>query len=238
MYDYAYSTAKDDFIVPAKEEYDMYPKKIAGFYFNRGWTEKQIANYFNTTIEKVQEQLSFYDRYFTKKDINKRLENSCIKNHIVNISQKETYQNSTIKNKYICSCGHVFQITYSNILNNMQYHEGIFVCPTIKSYGEYLVKNYLNNCNLKYEKEYTFKDFKDIKSLRFDFAIFKDGKLLGVIEHDGKYHARKHSSKIHKHDKMKDEYCKQNNIPLLRINTYKNIDKLIDNFILINLSLH
>lgn len=88
--------------------------------------------------------------------------------------------------------------------------------------------------------EYMFDDLKGTggKSLRFDFAILnQDGSLLFLIEYDGQYHNEKLNPEldnyilISTHDKLKDEYCKQNNIPLLRI-SYLEIDiisyKLID----------
>jgi len=60
--------------------------------------------------------------------------------------------------------------------------------------------------------------------LRFDFAIFNDTNTLrGLIEYNGEQHYEKngffnHNGLLQIHDKMKIEYCKNKNIPLLILN--------------------
>ncbi|MBQ9657484.1 MAG: hypothetical protein IJV31_01790 [Clostridia bacterium] len=39
---------------------------------------------------------------------------------------------------------------------------------------------------IEFATQYTFSDLKDIRALRFDFAIFKNGKLSHLIEYNGK----------------------------------------------------
>ena len=58
------------------------------------------------------------------------------------------------------------------------------------SYGEILIKNILINNQIDFKKEYSFNDLLSEKNipLRFDFAIFKDGKLSHLIEYDGEQH--------------------------------------------------
>lgn len=75
----------------------------------------------------------------------------------------------------------------------------------------------------------------------FDFAVFnkKNKKLLFLIEFDGPQHRKEKNSIyskdsrfkiIQKHDNIKTQYCKDNNIPLLRIKTPN--EKTIENKIL------
>ena len=60
------------------------------------------------------------------------------------------------------------------------------------------------------------------KRLRFDFAIFIDGKIK-LIELQGDQHFNKNnywnSEWLMQHDQKKKDYCKQNNIPLLEVLT-------------------
>lgn len=57
-----------------------------------------------------------------------------------------------------------------------------------------------------------------------------DNKLICLIEYDGGFHD--HHEAIIKYDKIKNEYCEKNNIPLLRIHhTEKNIGKVLFEFL-------
>ena len=78
-----------------------------------------------------------------------------------------------------------------------------------------------------------FKDCKDIKTLPFDFYLpyynicieFDGWQHYNMTKHDTseKFEIRK------KHDIIKDEYCKNNNMYLIRIPywEYKNIDNIL-----------
>ena len=80
--------------------------------------------------------------------------------------------------------------------------------------------------------------------LRFDFAIFDNDKISHLIEYDGEFHFRKlyesHDFERQKlHDKLKNEYCVKNNIPLIRIPYWEkdNISEILtDIFICKNLN--
>lgn len=99
-----------------------------------------------------------------------------------------------------------------------------------KSYGEEIIKMLLINNNIHYIREFKFQDCKDIQSLKFDFAIFdNDQNLLYLIEYDGSQHfkssQRSNLEDKHKKDLIKNEYCFEHNIPLIRIPySHKNID--------------
>lgn len=72
-------------------------------------------------------------------------------------------------------------------------------------------------------KEYSFSDLKNKRVLRFDFAIIDNNKVIRLIEFDGIQHFEEQSFFTHdlestqKNDRIKNEYCKSNNIPLVRI---------------------
>ena len=79
----------------------------------------------------------------------------------------------------------------------------------------------------------------DIDLLKFDFAILDDNeKLLCLIEYQGRQHYEigsgwsneNHLQRTQKHDQMKRDYCKQNNIKLVEI-PYTDFDKIDNNYI-------
>lgn len=115
-------------------------------------------------------------------------------------------------------CGHIWKPTPKTLLRER-------ICPNCnKSKGEYYIQNFLEKHNIKYKREYMFDDCRNINPLPFDFAIKTDNKLK-LIEFDGSQHfgesnywGNKRTFKdIQRNDKIKNNYCKENNIPLLRI---------------------
>lgn len=103
-------------------------------------------------------------------------------------------------------------------------------CPICqKSNGERLIEKFLNENNFEYKFQYRIKECRNKKPLPFDFAIFEDKektKLKCLIEFDGKQHfevcdyfkmTQQDLERTQKHDKIKTDYCLQNNIKLIRI---------------------
>ena len=92
------------------------------------------------------------------------------------------------------------------------------------------IANILKELNINFYSEYRFKDCKDIRPLSFDFYL-PDYNLC--IEYDGEQH-----NKIIKYwgdsdglkdrqkkDNIKNDFCKKNNIKLIRI-SYLEKDKI------------
>lgn len=132
-------------------------------------------------------------------------------------------------------CGNIYEVTPSNFL----YRERR--CARCKhSKGEKRVEEFLKENNLNYKTQYFFKDLIGIGGayLRFDFAVFEGKGLKCLIEYDGEFHFKPEKftggecglKKQQERDKMKDEYCKTNNIPLIRIPywEFKNIHKTLN----------
>ena len=101
-------------------------------------------------------------------------------------------------------------------------------CGCIKSLGEIYIIKILNDNNILYKKEMTFKNLKGVggRLLRYDFAIFNNDMILShLIE----YHGIQHYALINgwdnpeefekriQNDKIKEKYAKDNNIPLIII---------------------
>lgn len=110
-------------------------------------------------------------------------------------------------------------------------------CPICcESKGEKRVRMYLENLNIYFEPQFEFDDLLSGKGnpLRFDFSLFYNNKILLLIEYDGEFHYRKIYEEdghevIVEHDKRKNKYCEENNIPLLRIPywEFNNIESIL-----------
>lgn len=120
----------------------------------------------------------------------------------------------------IKECHHVF----SPMPNNFTKTNGTR-CPIHgDSHGEYWVGVYLKGKGYVYEEEKKYPDLRDKNYLRYDFYL-NDYDIL--IEYDGEQHTKRDIGgrfgdnfdydTLHKHDLMKNEYSKKNNIPLIRI---------------------
>lgn len=110
-------------------------------------------------------------------------------------------------------------------------------CQQIRSKLELKVFKILEKHKFNFKKEYGYDDLRHIQPLRYDYCVFKDGKDY-IIECDGIQHYYPTFGKISFErtlitDKIKNEYCLTNNIPLMRIpyNTKESIEDLILNFI-------
>ena len=142
---------------------------------------------------------------------------------------KDVYSRLTFK----CSCGNEFTTTF---VNYTKY--GINRCPICsqkESSGELMIRNYLEENNISFEQEKRFPDCRDNKPLPFDFYLPDFSK---IIEFDGQHHygpvySQEHYERTIQHDKIKNEYCDQNGIDLLRIPYWEGhkIPELLSQFI-------
>lgn len=108
------------------------------------------------------------------------------------------------------------------------------------SKGEQAVANYLQSLGYPVRKQVTFSDCFDKRCLPFDIGFYLNNRLC-LIEYDGiqhfkpvtKFGGADYLGYIRRHDKIKDSYCKRNNIPLLRIRYDERpiLENLIDEFI-------
>ena len=111
-------------------------------------------------------------------------------------------------------------------------------CPKCNfSKGEYNISKWLSSHNIEYIPQKSFDDCRNINPLPFDFYIPSKNSC---IEYDGRQHfeivdifgGEEAYLETVKRDQIKNEYCKQNNIPLLRIPYYANIETELENFLL------
>lgn len=85
------------------------------------------------------------------------------------------------------------------------------------SKGNVKIADLLDEANIQYTTEQKFLTCKDKKELPFDFFVNDEY----LIEYDGQQHFDKNSifdyEYTHYHDEIKNNWCKTNNIPLIRI---------------------
>lgn len=135
-------------------------------------------------------------------------------------------QHKNLKNRYWlcqCECGNYHIVEQSDLRKNK-----VSSCGCLKSKGEYKINHILQENQIMFIQQYTFNDLKSENNIKykFDFAIFENNQLSYLIEYDGEQHFNKNFQFnnneenfeiIQKRDKIKNNYCKQHNIPLIRI---------------------
>lgn len=129
-----------------------------------------------------------------------------------------------------------YKNAYTDVIINCNKHGDFLLRPTdhlhLKrgcpgchgSIGELLVENLLIKNNIKYKPQYSFPDLKYRRCLLFDFGILNDKEeLIGLLEYNGiqhyefvkHMHQNQEGFEIYKFkDKLKQDYCIKNNIPL------------------------
>lgn len=140
----------------------------------------------------------------------------------------DEYINSTEKLNFMCECGNMFSCSWDKFIYHNQ--RRCKICTKQQSKGEYNIEKYLINNDISYKTQYMFDDCKNESYLRFDFAIFnKNEDLQYLIEFDGVQHYKpyehfggeKRFERQKMNDSIKNEYCKKNNIKLIRIPYWK-----------------
>ena len=161
-----------------------------------------------------------------------------------NITHEEFVERSNKIHKYKYKYIDKYKSTHEKVIIECPKH-GLFIqtphnhisgkcgCPYCnESKGEKLIKEILNNKNIKYIPQHTFYECKNVRKLPFDFYL---PELNTCIEFDGIQHFKPieyfggiESFEYQKiNDNIKNEYCKNKNIKLIRI-SYKDKNKIKD----------
>ncbi len=131
---------------------------------------------------------------------------------------------------WIGECNHEWDATVSD----RTHEKGCPICK--ESRGEKKIKLFLKNNNINFETQKKFDRCKNTNKLPFDVYVPEHNLL---IEYDGELHYKSSEyfggeeklKSTQLNDQIKNEYCKNNNIPLLRIPYWelKNIEKILIN---------
>lgn len=143
-------------------------------------------------------------------------------------------KNGRISYRCKCDCGNEV-----NVLGNSLTTCHTLSCGCLVSYWNMYIQQFLEKSKIEYWSEYTI--FIGDNYYRYDFYLPHYNLF---IEYDGQQHyepVRFHGDniednmnefrKIQEHDKIKNSYCEENNINLLRIPYWetKNIETIINN---------
>lgn len=126
-----------------------------------------------------------------------------------------------------CDCGSIHYVSSVHLLKG-----DVQSCGCMLSKGEEKIAEILTKANIPFEKQKTFENCRFPETnwkVRFDFYV--NNKYL--IEYDGIQHEKLTGwdrneddfQKRQKRDLFKDNWCKENNIPLIRI-SYRQYDTL------------
>jgi len=119
-----------------------------------------------------------------------------------------------------CKCGNKKIINKSSLIQGLTKS-----CGCQKSFGELTIITILKENNIPFKYQHCFEDciFPETKNkAKFDFYI--NNKY--IIEYDGEQHftytnngwcTKENFEKLQQRDNFKNQYCKEHNIPIIRI---------------------
>lgn len=130
-------------------------------------------------------------------------------------------KHGSIVNKCLCDCGNIhFTTTEQLIAGNC------LSCGCLHSLGNSKIKDILTDANIPFISEYQIR----VNNINyyFDFALVDNNKKpIQMIEYDGILHFeynknrgwnnKENWEKTHRNDMIKNKWCFDNNIPILRI---------------------
>lgn len=142
------------------------------------------------------------------------------------------YLNCKSRLKFRClECNNVFETSLATFISMGKYR--CDRCTHAQSNINWKTEEYLKDNKVEYIREYRINECKDIMPLPFDFAIInKNNDLKYLIEVDGEQHYKMTNmgktdmteedmklafEKRIYHDNIKNEYCKNKNIKLIRL---------------------
>lgn len=134
-------------------------------------------------------------------------------------------------------CEHDYNVAPTNLLRK----KGCPKCGIRQSKYMDKVEEILISIQEPYEKEKRIEECKNVRPLPFDYYLPNKNILIEV---DGEFHyvqgrfksAEARLESVKRRDQIKTEYCKNNNIPLLRLPyfEFENFEKIIKEFLYVN----
>lgn len=163
------------------------------------------------------------NRYKTKELLQKEVNEKFPNTYEIIGEYVKSRQPLTVKR---LKCGHIYDVSPDNLLRG----KGCPCCGLRQSHYMDIVESFLDNNNIEYEKEKRFDDCKYIRVLPFDYYL---PKYNMCIEVDGEFHYSDNNIYLNKNnmyekifirDNIKTQYCKDNNIKLLRLPYFKELE--------------
>ena len=125
-----------------------------------------------------------------------------------------------------CDCGNICYVNSHDLTQKRK-----ISCGCLKSYGELVIKKILKENNISFKEQYRIKEciFPDTGyQAVFDFYVNNSY----IVEYDGEQHfyykdssntwnTKENFLKTQKRDNFKNQWCKEHNIPIIRIPYFK-----------------
>ena len=181
------------------------------------------------------------------KGIGEKLKHSYeyVKKHIESKSEcvllSKTYNGIFDELKLLCGCKKEFLVTLESFNKG---RKRCRKCTMSTSKPEKKILDFLEDRGITFTQEFMLNGCKNEKHLRFDFAILdRDENLKFLIEYQGEGHYKpvnfggmsdKKAQEVFEgvvfRDDIKNQYCKDNNIPLLKIPYWEfdNIEEILE----------
>ena len=171
---------------------------------------------------------------------NKKLTQEEIINRIINIHGDKFNLSKVLYESYkkdiivICNdCGFENNVKPHNLIFS---ESGCPFCKNKESKSETKITKYLKDNNINFKKQHKFDDCIYKRKLKFDFYL---PDLNMCVEYDGRQHYEPVEKfggddgfkSVQIRDKIKTDYCKINNIKLLRIKYNEKILEVLDNYL-------
>ena len=142
-------------------------------------------------------------------------------------TEKRALHGGYVIYKCLCDCGNYVEV------NSVELKSGhTNSCGCLSSLGEAKIQSILAANDICFNKETTFPDLFGANGGRLRFDFYVDNKYL--VEYDGVQHFLDHQKGMYteerlktmrENDKIKNEYCKEHTIPLIRI-PYTHFDNI------------
>ena len=182
-------------------------------------TSTELAKKFNVTRGMITKL--WYDNSLVGKDIEvKNPYYTDLKGQEVGLwkvleKTEERGPGGAVMWKCQCECGEIRNVSSNSLISKTSLSCGRHNI----SKGNLRVAEILAENNISFEAEKKFETCKDKKEMPFDFYV-EDKYLIefGGIQHYGE--GLFDLEYTQRHDKMKNDWCKENNIPLIRIPYY------------------
>lgn len=153
------------------------------------------------------------------------------------IERVENGRLNQVRYKCQCDCGGIAIVDAGNLRQGTTNS-----CGCIKSKGEMIINNWLQNHNIPFQPQYSINEIILDSGRRpfFDFAIFdNNNNLQCLIEYNGKQHyevtggwnTEEQFEITQNRDRQKSEWCKKLNIPLYTISYLDNIEEKMSEII-------
>jgi DNA-directed RNA polymerase subunit RPC12/RpoP len=173
---------------------------------------------------------------FKRSSLKQKIENEVFIEEILNLVGKEykfldLYINKKTKLEVLHNkCGKTYFVTPDNFKRGRR-------CPHCsdarKSNGSKTIIRYLETNSFYFKSEFSLEKCRNVRKLPFDFAIFdRQNNLICLIEYDGEQHFKSSTLfggedyllKTYENDNIKNAFCVNTNIPLIRIPYWRKRD--------------